>query len=411
VRKLNPQKLKAAFFLSMIILGSLFLALILSELIPALRGVTQTLRMAPATWLYVVKEPARQYPDELYDHHTVPTLDTNEVTVKQEIDVGFSWFFGTDDEARVRLSINATVKSGFLSGVSLTFQDTKPSILWWSRTSIELNNLFLARSEDSDYNSSIPGWNGHAKLELSAITRTSQIGLSARLVWPIVNSENATNRLRGEITYVYFSGSTFKSIVQPIQLDIMTSTALGIQYFDLRAIAIGSLPINLTGAKVWIDDVEYSFPVSIAVYAGNRTLTAEEPAYLDDEKYIFVSWTDWDGNSYGNPLWVGSESKTDLKAFYVKVYSLETRVEPEGTGFVSVSSSRPIWFLSSDRYEIESDANAFATATALPGYSFSNWSLDGLNYSQNPITIMMDSNHTLTAHFTQTYNARGSPLL
>jgi len=41
------------------------------------------------------------------------------------------------------------------------------------------------------------------------------------------------------------------------------------------------------------------------------------------------------------------------------------------------------------------------TVTAIPdlGYNFDHWILDGIQYTSNPISIIMNSDHNLTAHF------------
>jgi len=48
------------------------------------------------------------------------------------------------------------------------------------------------------------------------------------------------------------------------------------------------------------------------------------------------------------------------------------------------------------------DYDSSVTVTAIPAssrYTFNCWLLDGVPYTNNPITVTMDSDHTLTAHF------------
>lgn len=50
-------------------------------------------------------------------------------------------------------------------------------------------------------------------------------------------------------------------------------------------------------------------------------------------------------------------------------------------------------------YQYVEGTTVSVNAIANLGYDFNNWILDGVNYTDNPITIVMDSNHTLTAYF------------
>lgn len=48
-------------------------------------------------------------------------------------------------------------------------------------------------------------------------------------------------------------------------------------------------------------------------------------------------------------------------------------------------------------------ANTTVKVTAIPNanYNFDHWTLDGVNYTTNPITIVMDKDYTLTAYFSE----------
>ena len=49
--------------------------------------------------------------------------------------------------------------------------------------------------------------------------------------------------------------------------------------------------------------------------------------------------------------------------------------------------------------------NTSVQVTAIPnvtGYNFDHWVLDGINYTANPITVVMNKDHTLTAYFSTT---------
>lgn len=66
---------------------------------------------------------------------------------------------------------------------------------------------------------------------------------------------------------------------------------------------------QVSGVKVWIDNVEYRSPVEIGVIAGSHTVKID-PAY-------FVAWED---NSTANPRTFNITSSTTLRA-WVRVYT------------------------------------------------------------------------------------------
>ncbi|GAJ06726.1 unnamed protein product [marine sediment metagenome] len=47
--------------------------------------------------------------------------------------------------------------------------------------------------------------------------------------------------------------------------------------------------------------------------------------------------------------------------------------------------------------------NTTATVTAVPdsGFNFDHWILDGATYTSNPINVLMDTDHSLTAYFSE----------
>ena len=47
--------------------------------------------------------------------------------------------------------------------------------------------------------------------------------------------------------------------------------------------------------------------------------------------------------------------------------------------------------------------NTTVKVTAIPdtGYNFDHWILDGITYTSNPVNVLMDADHTLTAYFSE----------
>jgi hypothetical protein len=53
-------------------------------------------------------------------------------------------------------------------------------------------------------------------------------------------------------------------------------------------------------------------------------------------------------------------------------------------------------------YKSAKDSEINVVAIASQGYAFQYWMLDGIMRTENPLTVKMNTDHTLTAYFTQT---------
>ncbi|MFB3890190.1 MAG: beta strand repeat-containing protein [Candidatus Bathyarchaeia archaeon] len=125
--------------------------------------------------------------------------------------------------------------------------------------------------------------------------------------------------------------------------------------------------------------------------ASNAAITLTATA---DSGYAFKNWVVDGSADSSNPITVAAAGTHSVQAVFTQVYSLTisastggsttpgagTRIEPAGS-VVQVS------------------------ATASPGYAFTNWILDGVNAGNStPISVTMNANHSLQAVFTQGYN-------
>lgn len=118
------------------------------------------------------------------------------------------------------------------------------------------------------------------------------------------------------------------------------------------------------------------------------TLTA-----VPGEGYVFAYWSgDLSGSSSAGSIIMNSDkgvtahfSLTDLS------YSLTCSVEPVGGGSVTFDPPGGAY---------DPDTQVTLTATPELGYEFDRWSGD-LSGSANPVSITMNSNNVVTAHFTQ----------
>jgi len=102
------------------------------------------------------------------------------------------------------------------------------------------------------------------------------------------------------------------------------------------------------------------------------------------------SFSNWGGDASGsqNPITITMNSNKSITAYFTTVwYTLTTSVSPSGGGSVSPAGGT-----------YAAGSQVTLTATPASGYSFSNWGGDASG-SQNPITITMDANYSITANF------------
>ena len=112
--------------------------------------------------------------------------------------------------------------------------------------------------------------------------------------------------------------------------------------------------------------------------------------------YYFKEWI-LDGASSGsqNPVTVTMDRDHSLTAVFDKQKALTISVTPSGAG-----STNP----APGTYYYVPGSRVTVTATPSQGYRFDRWTLDGSNAGTQPsITILMDSDHALTAVFVKQY--------
>jgi hypothetical protein len=114
-------------------------------------------------------------------------------------------------------------------------------------------------------------------------------------------------------------------------------------------------------------------------------------------KYRFVSWTDETGNVIGTTpaLSLLIDRDRTLTANYEEVpvtqYTLTIATTTGGT-----TNPAP------GTYSYVEGTTIQVRAYPATGYNFSHWLLDGVQYTSNPIAVLMNQNHTITAYFSET---------
>ncbi|MEM3729049.1 MAG: NosD domain-containing protein [Candidatus Bathyarchaeia archaeon] len=121
-------------------------------------------------------------------------------------------------------------------------------------------------------------------------------------------------------------------------------------------------------------------------YVNGATITITA---IPEENYVFGYWL-LDGINIGsqNPIEVLMTANHALQAVFQQVFHLTITSTTEGT-----TNPAP------GTYTYTLGVQLNVTAIPNTGYAFAYWLLDGNKRTENPITILMDSNHILEAHF------------
>jgi len=112
--------------------------------------------------------------------------------------------------------------------------------------------------------------------------------------------------------------------------------------------------------------------------------------------YEFTSWSG-DATGSNNPLTVTMNGNKNITANFTAIPAGFTLNVTAQNGTVSKNPNQQNY---------NSGATVVLTATPNSGYSFTSWSGDATG-SNNPLTVVMNSNKNITANFTQVNNASG----
>ena len=115
---------------------------------------------------------------------------------------------------------------------------------------------------------------------------------------------------------------------------------------------------------------------------------------LPSTGYQFDHWV-LDGANYTtNPITVTMNQNHTLTAYFTALpppqYTLTIQTSTGGTTNPTPGS-----------YTYAQNTNVPVTGIPTTGYNFNHWTLDGTQYTSNPITVLMNTNHTLTAYFSE----------
>ncbi|MBN2010931.1 T9SS type A sorting domain-containing protein [candidate division KSB1 bacterium] len=152
---------------------------------------------------------------------------------------------------------------------------------------------------------------------------------------------------------------------------------------ELYTLTTAAMPAN--GGSITLDPIKdkYAYGESVSIHA-NANLG-----------YIFDHW-DGDVTGNDNPAIITMDGNKNITAYFVNAptYTLSITILPDYCGHISANPGK-----------FEYIAGEVVTLTAIPDfeeYQFDYWSGD-LSGNDNPISITMDGNKNITAHFVQMY--------
>jgi uncharacterized repeat protein (TIGR02543 family) len=157
-----------------------------------------------------------------------------------------------------------------------------------------------------------------------------------------------------------------------------------------HTLTVNSTPVNV---QFTIDTKTATTPYTETLQEGTYTITMpqtwKDPA--TGKTYKFNSWEDGSTNPTRT---ITLTADTTVTANYAEAptYTLTVVIQPENAGTVTLNPPNGAY---------PEGASVIATATPASGYKFSRWLLDSQERTENPTTITMDKNYTLTAVFTQ----------
>jgi uncharacterized repeat protein (TIGR02543 family) len=192
------------------------------------------------------------------------------------------------------------------------------------------------------------------------------------------------------------------------QVTITATPASGWSFANWSGDASGSAnPLTVTmdddktiTANFTEDEVFYTLTVNTSGQ-GSVSVSPNQDQYAEGTQVTITatpasgwSFANWSGDASGsaNPLTVTMNSDKTITANFTEdevFYTLT--VNTSGQGSVSVSPNQ-------DQYA--EGTQVTITATPASGWSFANWSGDASG-SANPLTVIMNSDKTITANFTE----------
>ncbi|MCC5940047.1 MAG: DUF3494 domain-containing protein [Balneolaceae bacterium] len=153
---------------------------------------------------------------------------------------------------------------------------------------------------------------------------------------------------------------------------------------NFTAITAGTYTLNITASNGSVE----KDPDQQSYEAGSQVVLTAIPA----DGYVFSSWSG-DASGSNNPLTVTMDSNKNITANF-------TAIDAD-TFTLSVTAENGSVNIDPDQQSYDDGDEVLLTSTAYDCYEFTSWSGDASG-SDNPLTVIMESNKNITANFTAT---------
>jgi len=217
LKKFNGREWKTLLILSVLIPIGLLSTFKLTGILSSPATIAETTTLNAAIWkidpmmgiFNIWGQVKRNY--EIGEISTVQCIDISDFNDK-------SGEYGGSDTLGMNITLAATVKSGFVNRVYISFrEDYENSIVYLHN----LELLKLSNLTEINYGDWLRG-DVKAFLETSNPSRLSNVYLHTPVAWILrsANKGNQTRLLEIDYEITYFNGSIYKKIIQPFQISI-----------------------------------------------------------------------------------------------------------------------------------------------------------------------------------------------
>lgn len=197
-----------------------------------------------------------------------------------------------------------------------------------------------------------------------------------------------------------------------INVQAIANSGYFFDHWDLDGIVYTTNPISILMNKNHVLIAYFSatpppppttYKLTIGVITGGTTVPSpgtytinegqtQQVVALPSTNYKFLNWF-LDGNTItDNPISVLMNQDHILQAIfqYVPPTTFNLFISSSAGGSTSPTSGE---------YQYPENASVNVQATPQSGYYFDHWDLDGITYTSNPITVLMNKDHSIVAYF------------
>ncbi|MCL6578360.1 MAG: hypothetical protein K6T73_03125 [Candidatus Bathyarchaeota archaeon] len=309
----NLKTWKTALLLSIIVPVSLLTSFKLTGLIAEPQTIAETTTLEPIEWSFARPSAYSVFDKFLQAYYTCENAFGNFDLIVFDYVQNFSDELPA--EVRMMTKINLTVNpEAFIESVSITFYDNQTlSKILFIELDFEFKNLSCTNL-NYRYGSGMKAY-----LRAVGVNHPTNVFFSDIVIWKLFSPHDYAHLMKVTFEITYYNGTVFKKLVQPFQLCLRPD----LQYVEVHAFTHNVRDniivdvIELSGVRVFIDDVEYFSPVSVVLPAKKHTITVEPTTYVNSTKYVLAGLLGPNGPvAKGNTLTVEAVSYSRIFATY-----------------------------------------------------------------------------------------------